>query len=159
MNGFCALPFVQYSTYNHGRYRLCCMAKEPAEELNQNHLSMEQIWNSDYMKQVRRDMLAGKWRPECTECQHLERNGIGSSRQWENQKWQEYTTTLDENVSSPVQFDFRLGNMCNLHCQMCNKDASHLVSVERAKIKEKYGAPVQHEDLSLIHISEPTRLV
>ena len=57
------------------------MAKEPAEELNQNHLSMEQIWNSDYMKQVRRDMLAGKWRPECTECQHLERNGIGSSRQ------------------------------------------------------------------------------
>ena len=146
MSGFCALPFVQYSTYNHGRYRLCCMAKEPAEELNQNHLSMEQIWNSDYMKQVRRDMLAGKWSPECTECDHLERNGIGSSRQWENQKWQEYTATLDENVSSPVQFDFRLGNMCNLHCQMCNKDASHLVSVERAKIKEKYGAPVQHED-------------
>ena len=27
--GFCALPFVQYSIYNGGRYRLCCMAKEP----------------------------------------------------------------------------------------------------------------------------------
>ena len=27
--GFCALPFVQYSTHNGGRFRLCCMAKEP----------------------------------------------------------------------------------------------------------------------------------
>ena len=146
MSGYCTLPFVQYSTYNHGRYRLCCMAKEPAEELNQNHLSMQEIWNSDYMKQVRKDMLEGKWRPECSECEHLERNGIGSSRQWENHKWGEYAKDLDENVASPVQFDFRLGNMCNLQCQMCNKDASHLVSVERAKIVEQYGKPVDHED-------------
>jgi len=144
--GFCALPFVQYSTYNHGRYRLCCMAKEPEQELNQFDMSMEEIWNSDYMRTVRKDMLEGKWRPECVECEHLERNGIGSSRQWENHKWGEYVADLDETVAQPVQFDFRLGNLCNLQCQMCNKDASHLVSVERAQIVAQQGKPLEHED-------------
>ena len=78
MSGFCSLPFVQYSTYNGGRYRLCCMAKEPKKLVNQEELGIEGTWNHDYVKEVRRKMTAGEWLPECGECQHLERNGIMS---------------------------------------------------------------------------------
>jgi sulfatase maturation enzyme AslB (radical SAM superfamily) len=137
-NGFCALPFVQYSTYNGGRYRLCCMAKEPEQLVDQEELGIAGTWNHEYIKDVRKRMTSGEWLPECVECQHLERNGIVSSRQWENEQW---TDVIDEVVASasvnewevpqPLQFDFRLGNLCNLQCQMCNKEASHLVSVER----------------------------
>lgn len=144
-NGFCILPFVQYSTYNGGRYRLCCMAKEPKdvglETVNQEELGIEGTWNHDYIRNVRSRMAAGDWLDECVECQRLERNGIVSSRQWENEQWSDVTETILEKASvydwvvqQPLQFDFRLGNMCNLKCQMCNKEASHLVSVERGQM-------------------------
>ena len=157
-NGFCILPFVQYSTYNGGRYRLCCMAREPQdvglESVNQEELGIEGTWNHDYIKSVRKDMINNpkEWRPECSECEHLERNNIMSSRQWENYVWREQRDTVvaeakenDGYVDSPLQFDFRLGNMCNLKCQMCNKEASHLVSVERGEMISM-GLGLNHND-------------
>ena len=152
MSGFCALPFVQYSTYNGGRFRLCCMAKEPAELVNQEKLGIDGTWNHDYIKDVRRRMTAGEKLPECVECHHLERNGIMSSRQWENKVWADVIDDVVANASAndwevdqPLQFDFRLGNLCNLQCQMCNKEASHLVSVERAAMVQS-GLGADHPD-------------
>ena len=55
-NGFCSLPFVQYSTYNGGRYRLCCMAKEPETVVNQELLAIIGTWNHSYIKDVRHRM-------------------------------------------------------------------------------------------------------
>lgn len=150
--GFCSLPFVQYSTYNGGRYRLCCMAQEPEQTIDQEKLGIADTWNHDYLKDVRQRLTAGEWLPECVECQRLERNGIVSSRQWENQQWADVidevvaTASVDDwEVEQPLQFDFRLGNMCNLQCQMCNKEASHLVSVERARMV-KSGLGANHPD-------------
>jgi sulfatase maturation enzyme AslB (radical SAM superfamily) len=51
----------------------------------------------------------------------------------------------DWEVEQPLQFDFRLGNLCNLQCQMCNKEASHLVSVERATMVQS-GLGANHPD-------------
>tara|TARA_B110001450_G_scaffold257049_1_gene290651 strand:+ start:8796 stop:10070 length:1275 start_codon:yes stop_codon:yes gene_type:complete len=151
-NGFCALPFVQYSTYNGGRYRLCCMAKEPTELVNQEELGIDGTWNHDYIKDVRKRMTNGEWLPECSECLHLERNNIVSSRQWENEVWEDVIDEVvadasvnDWEVEQPLQFDFRLGNLCNLQCQMCNKEASHLVSVERATMVQS-GLGANHPD-------------
>ena len=111
--GFCSLPFVQYSTYNGGRYRLCCMAQEPEQTIDQEKLGIADTWNHDYLKDVRQRLTAGEWLPECVECQRLERNGIVSSRQWENQQWadviDEVVATASVNdweVEQPLQFDF-----------------------------------------------------
>jgi MoaA/NifB/PqqE/SkfB family radical SAM enzyme len=151
-SGFCALPFVQYSTYNGGRYRLCCMAQEPEQTVNQEELGIAGTWNHDYIRDVRQRMVAGDWLPECVECQRLERNGIVSSREWENKQWADVIDDVvadasanDWHVEQPLQFDFRLGNMCNLKCQMCNKEASHLVSVERGQMAEQ-GLGYNHAD-------------
>ena len=151
-SGFCALPFVQYSTYNGGRFRLCCMAKEPKELVNQEELGIDGTWNHNYIKDVRRRMTAGEKLSECVECHHLERNGIMSSRQWENKVWADVIEDVVANASAndweidqPLQFDFRLGNLCNLQCQMCNKEASHLVSVERATMVQS-GLGANHPD-------------
>jgi sulfatase maturation enzyme AslB (radical SAM superfamily) len=51
----------------------------------------------------------------------------------------------DWEIDQPLQFDFRLGNLCNLQCQMCNKEASHLVSVERATMVQS-GLGANHPD-------------
>ena len=150
--GFCALPFVQYSTYNGGRYRLCCMAAEPEVTVNQEQLGIAGTWNHDYIKDVRKRLTNDEWLPECGECLRLERNGIVSSRQWENEQWADVIDEVvadasvnDWEVEQPLQFDFRLGNLCNLQCQMCNKEASHLVSVERGKMVNE-GLGANHPD-------------
>ena len=151
-SGFCALPFVQYSTYTGGRYRLCCMAKEPETLVDQEILGIAGTWNHNYIRDVRRRMTSGEWMPECVECDHLERNGIVSSRQWENKQWADVidgvvaeASVNEWKVPQPLQFDFRLGNLCNLQCQMCNKEASHLVSVERAHMNQN-GLGLDHPD-------------
>ena len=128
------------------------MAKEPKQTVNQEELGIAGTWNHEYIKDVRARMALGDWLPECTECERLERNNIVSSRQWENEQWAdviddivESASANDWHVDQPLQFDFRLGNLCNLQCQMCNKEASHLVSVERAKMIEA-GLGMQHRD-------------
>tara|TARA_B110000037_G_scaffold98059_1_gene114908 strand:- start:677 stop:1867 length:1191 start_codon:yes stop_codon:yes gene_type:complete len=128
------------------------MAKEPATLVNQEELGINGTWNHDYIKDVRRRMTAGEKLPECVECHHLERNGIMSSRQWENKVWVDVIDKIvadasanDWEVEQPLQFDFRLGNLCNLQCQMCNKEASHLVSVERAAMVQS-GLGANHPD-------------
>ena len=120
------------------------MAKEPNELVNQEELGIDGTWNHNYIKDVRRRMTAGEKLDECSECHHLERNGIMSSRQWENKVWADVIDDIvadasanDWEVDQPLQFDFRLGNLCNLQCQMCNKEASHLVSVERQIASKK----------------------
>jgi len=128
------------------------MAKEPKELVNQEELGIDGTWNHNYIKDVRRRMTAGEKLPECVECHHLERNGIMSSRQWENKVWADVIDDVvakasanDWEIDQPLQFDFRLGNLCNLQCQMCNKEASHLVSVERATMVQS-GLGANHPD-------------
>ena len=128
------------------------MAKEPKELVNQEELGIDGTWNHNYIKDVRRRMTAGEKLPECVECHHLERNGIMSSRQWENKVWADVIDDVvakasanDWEIDQPLQFDFRLGNLCNLQCQMCNKEASHLVSVERAAMVQS-GLGANHPD-------------
>jgi sulfatase maturation enzyme AslB (radical SAM superfamily) len=128
------------------------MAKEPKELVNQEELGIDGTWNHNYIKDVRRRMTAGEKLSECIECHHLERNGIMSSRQWENKVWADVIDDVvadasanDWEIDQPLQFDFRLGNLCNLQCQMCNKEASHLVSVERATMVQS-GLGANHPD-------------
>jgi sulfatase maturation enzyme AslB (radical SAM superfamily) len=141
------------------------MAKEPKPAPNQLELGISETWNHDYLRNVRRRMVAGEWLPECSECEHLERNGIMSSRQWENAQWEAdiqdivIGSSINEwKVDYPLQFDFRLGNMCNLKCQMCNKEASHLVSVERAKMLDADLA-VDHCDWKWNHATKKEALL
>ncbi|MCP4910322.1 MAG: twitch domain-containing radical SAM protein [Bacteroidetes bacterium] len=136
---FCALPFTQFSTFNHGRHRLCCMAQEP--EVDNPTDDLETVWNGDYMKNVRKRMHDGEALKECRDCYDLERQGIMSDRQWENiqnkdivEKEIETWKQNNYNIEAPIIYDLRLGNRCNLQCSMCSGIHSHLVHVERSKM-------------------------
>jgi predicted DNA-binding protein (UPF0278 family) len=72
------------------------MAKEPKEKVDQEKLGIDGTWNHKYIKDVRERMTKGEWLPECRECLHLEKNNIVSSRQWENEVWED---VIDEVVA------------------------------------------------------------
>lgn len=142
---FCPLPFIHIATRPNGDVRLCCTAnasgagecdsKEAGivqidgKNVNLRDYTLDQVWNSDFMRQTRLDFLDGKIPPSCTKCFNEESAGIVSKRQWETEVWKERINLntvvdgMDVDGSMPLTipyFDLRLGNMCQLSCVMCS---------------------------------------
>jgi len=142
---FCVLPWIHIATRPNGDVRLCCTAnasgagevdekviglvKKDGINLNLRDHTIEEIWNSDQMKQTRLMMLEGKIPDSCKKCFVEEKNGIVSKRQWETEVWSErldiesIVKNTGDDGSLPLYipyFDLRLGNMCQLKCVMCS---------------------------------------
>lgn len=142
---FCPLPWIHLASRPNGDVRLCCTANASGADsvdtkevglvtsngfvTNLQRNSIEEVWNSDYMRSVRLKMLNGEVPTSCTKCFEEESKGIVSKRQWETVVWKE-RLDLDSIVSRtqpdgslPVEipyFDLRLGNLCQLKCIMCS---------------------------------------
>lgn len=144
-NTFCPLPWIHLATRPNGDVRLCCTANasgaglEDEKEiglvtkdgvrLNLQENTIEEIWNSEFMRKTRLEMLQGKIPKSCTKCFEEEANNIVSKRQWETVVWQErldidsIVSGTDKDGFLPVDipyFDLRLGNLCQLKCIMCS---------------------------------------
>ena len=144
-NTFCALPWIHLATRPNGDVRVCCtsnasgagvdddketgLIKHNGKTVNLVTDSIEEVWNSDSMKQIRLQMLAGTIPNSCTKCFEEEHSGITSKRQWETVQWRErldidrIVEQTDVDGSLPVEipyFDLRLGNLCQLKCIMCS---------------------------------------
>ena len=69
---FCALPFHQMTVMNDGKVRLCCRSEvnmtSEGRDLSLHHATLGQIWNSDYLRSVRRRMLSGLGVQDCLQC-------------------------------------------------------------------------------------------
>jgi MoaA/NifB/PqqE/SkfB family radical SAM enzyme len=145
MASICPLPFIHLATRPNGDVRVCCTAnasgagsvdskelglvKDNGQNLNLTTYSIEQVWNSEYMKSIRLQMLNNTIPPSCTKCFQEEDAGIVSKRQWETVVWKERLdldsiyakTQLDGSLPVDIPyFDLRLGNMCQLKCVMCS---------------------------------------
>ena len=144
-NTFCPLPWIHLATRPNGDVRLCCTAnasgagdedikdvglvKADGKVMNLQTSSIAEVWNSDYMKSVRLQMLANIVPSSCTKCFEEEAQGIVSKRQWETVIWKErlnvdsIVNRTQSDGSLPVDipyFDLRLGNLCQLKCIMCS---------------------------------------
>jgi len=142
--GFCILPFIHLSTRTDGSMQICCHAnssrtpenlKPGCNRTDNNEIvnlkvhSAEQYWNTDFMTNIRKDMLTGKYPRSCLQCYKEEKLGYKSKRQWENEEWatrinfDDVLATVDENGNMPYGIhyvDMKLGNKCDLACVMCN---------------------------------------
>jgi MoaA/NifB/PqqE/SkfB family radical SAM enzyme len=98
-------------------------------------------WNGEYMKSVRRKMIAGEKVSACEKCYLLESQGQLSLRQ----------SAFDDNKESymskynpdgtlnkmPVYIELHFGNVCNLKCKMCSHYFSHMIGKELLALQEK----------------------
>jgi MoaA/NifB/PqqE/SkfB family radical SAM enzyme len=140
-NTFCPLPWIHLATRPNGDVRVCCTANASGAglidvkdaglvtDMNLKTHTIAEVWNSNFMRNVRLQMLDNKIPTSCTKCFQEESKGIKSKRNWETMVW---TDRLDinsivsqtaEDGSLPVNipyFDLRLGNMCQLKCVMCS---------------------------------------
>ena len=142
---FCVLPWIHLATRPNGDVRVCCTANasgagaddvktaglvtKDGVAMNLRDHTVEQVWNSDHMRDTRLKMLRGEIPSSCTKCFEEESAGITSKRQWETVQWRErldvdgIVSKTRADGSLPVDipyFDLRLGNMCQLKCVMCS---------------------------------------
>jgi len=140
-NTFCPLPWIHLATRPNGDVRVCCTANASGAglvdvkdaglvtDMNLKTHTIEEVWNSEFMRNVRLQMLDNKIPTSCTKCFQEESKGIKSKRNWETMVWADrldinrIVSQTAEDGSLPVNipyFDLRLGNMCQLKCVMCS---------------------------------------
>ncbi len=134
-NTLCDRPFTHLYAEADGEVRPCCIAGFFPEKLSLAERSIEEVWNSEPMCRLRRDMLAGVRNPVCEVCYEREDRGEVSPRLLpvneeasreaaQIVKKPEYAFGLPEpdgRLAVDIQFlDLRFSNLCDQKCRMCN---------------------------------------
>lgn len=133
----CMAPWTHTYLSPQTERRMCCASREPAQNFEQYidtksgtgkyiPITLDEHWNSEHMKSVRKRMMAGETLPECDVCNSklLNTNVYRSyfdhlfsskyyAKIWETTDADGYTTM------EPVSWDYRFSNLCNFKCRTC----------------------------------------
>ena len=128
----CMLPWISIETSPIGTARPCCLAIEEITQPNGSKYSLkehtlEQIYSSEYMQNLRKDFLAGAKPATCQRCWDEEAAGRTSKRINSRVRLKEYYDSVDWTNTTPNQLwfiDLKLGNICNLKCRICGSWSS-----------------------------------
>lgn len=116
--------------------RLCCASREPAQMFRQyidtksgsgkyTPQTLDQHWNSEHMKSVRRRMMAGETLSECEVCNNkLLNTAVYRDYFWHlfQHKYDDIWATTDDTGATtmkPISWDYRFSNLCNFKCRHC----------------------------------------
>ena len=148
-NSWCPLPWAQVAVHNSGEYRSCIQARscrktrgilrdENNRIMRAESNTIDEIRNAPLLKEVRKDMLDGKRHSMCVRCNNEDDAGMNSRRRnairdyyqkYDYDYWSAEASTMPDGTlitdKSPVlEWDIRLGNLCNLKCRMCHPSES-----------------------------------
>jgi len=139
----CPVPWMSQSLRANGDMRICCQAQhgptggilkdENGKVLNAKTSELVAARNSPLAKEIRKDMMEGKWHAECVRCKTETDSGMRSRLEYENEIWVERGRfdwddllsktqadgTIDTEAIDCTFYDLRFGNLCNLKCRMC----------------------------------------
>jgi len=133
---FCMAPWTHTYLSPQTERRMCCASREPAQSFRQyidregdlkdyNPETLEQHWNNEHMRSVRRRMMAGETLPECQVCNDKLLN-TDVYRDYFNNLFRHkiddaFAKTDDTGYTEmkTVSFDYRFNNLCNFKCRQC----------------------------------------
>lgn len=132
----CLAPWTHTYLSPQTERRMCCASREPAQNFRQYidtasgtgryiPLTLEQHWNSEHMRSVRRRMMAGETLPECEVCNDKLLNTSVYRTYFDHlfgHKLDEvYSQTMPDGSTTmvPVSWDYRFSNLCNFRCRTC----------------------------------------
>lgn len=158
---FCMAPWRHTYISPQGERRLCCASREEHSFQKQyidatndqrygeikesktnvedfNPVSLKEHWNSPYMREIRRKLMAGERIPQCDVCNE-DILSISSYRKWFtghlfiDQIQQAFDSTDESGYTTmdPVSFDYRYSNLCNFKCRMCGEQLSSSWETEK----------------------------
>ena len=132
----CLAPWTHTYLSPQTERRMCCASREPAQNFEQYidtgagtgryiPITLDEHWNSEHMRSVRRRMMAGETLPECEVCNDKLLN-TSVYRDYFTHLFQHkipeifaQTTPDGRTQMYPVSWDYRFSNLCNFKCRMC----------------------------------------
>ena len=163
----CMLPWVHLHTWPNGTVYPCCVTPMNYKAGNLNDNTLEEVYNSDLMKDIRVKMINEERHDACSRCWLQEDQGGMSMRHRANKSWTEYEHMIDdtkedgtvEEMKLPY-WDFRFSNICNFKCRSCGPQLSTgwyteiyfaggepLIMEEHYRILKKLDAMGKHDVL------------
>ena len=126
------LPWISLETSPIGTARPCCMAHEEitdsqGQKYDLNQHTLQEIYSSDYMQNLRRQFRGGERPTTCDRCWEEESAGRTSKRMHTQVRLKELYPQVDFDNDQPDQLwfiDLKLGNICNLKCRICGSWSS-----------------------------------
>jgi sulfatase maturation enzyme AslB (radical SAM superfamily) len=139
-------PFTGLATREDGAIQVCCRS-HPIGNIQDN--TLEEIWNGENMKRIRKQVLTGYRPAECEPCFRLEDQGVESLRQRHitgkipEARINLYPTavqSMNSDYTMPFEIptmELKLNNLCNLKCRMCHPGDSTAWN-DWSEVKEFY---------------------
>jgi hypothetical protein len=150
---FCTAPWTHTYISPQSERRMCCASREEHQFQKQyidasndertgkfkesgtiadyKPTNLKEHWNSPYMMDIRKKLMAGESIPQCDVCN----NSVLSQstyRQWFTgflfekyiDKCFDSTDETGYTTMEPISFDYRVSNLCNFKCRMCGEQLS-----------------------------------
>ena len=132
----CMAPWTHTYLSPQTERRMCCASREPAQSFKQyidtntgtgvyNPMTLDEYWNGEHMRDVRRRMMNGEILSECEVCNNRLLN-TDVYRSYFNQLFkhkrieiQNTTDATGYTTMKPVSWDYRFSNLCNFKCRTC----------------------------------------
>jgi hypothetical protein len=132
----CLAPWTHTYLSPQTERRMCCASREPAQNFQQYidtsagtgkyvPITLDDHWNSDHMRSVRRRMMSGETLPECQVCNdkllntHVYRDYFNMLFGHKYSQVAETTDDTGYTTMKPVSWDYRFSNLCNFKCRIC----------------------------------------
>lgn len=134
---FCVLPWVSIEASPIGTVRPCCLADDEILDNSGNKFELStanfsDIQNSNHMRRLREQFLAGQRPQTCRKCWNEERGGRTSKRMHTLDRLKHTIKDTEWTADAkPLMFlDLKLGNICNLKCRICGSWSSSQFATE-----------------------------
>ena len=138
---FCIKPFTATCVRTDGAITLCCKSIEQSQH-NLKSSSIDGWWSSDFVKEVRTQLLNGQQPASCQICFDQEKSGITSLRQTINADYKIFGQYAEKTLRYlgypthlPGDVELQLTNLCNLKCLMCSETESSSILSENKILK------------------------
>jgi len=175
----CLAPWTHTYLSPQTERRMCCASREPAQNFRQYidtesgtgtyiPITLEQHWNGDHMRSVRRRMMAGEQLPECEVCNDQLLNTDVYRTYFSHLFQHKYSDIVEQTdadgytTMQPVSWDYRFSNLCNFKCRTCGDMLSSAWETEQrtynminwADSKNNWMQPAVREQISQFQDSQ-----
>lgn len=164
---FCLMPFITLNTRPNGQVKPCSQVmdmpgikKDTTVETilesknrpcNLTKDSVEEIWNSEFLKDFRMKKINNEYIKFCETCYQEDSMGVTSKRQSVlNAYYKDNKHLIDEAKENngmmstmPVWWELRLSSICNEACRMCIPQTSSKMRDEFAKFSNELPPSVK----------------
>jgi MoaA/NifB/PqqE/SkfB family radical SAM enzyme len=146
----CTHPWTGIHAWPDGKTSVCCEFNGNIGSYNINSDSIEDIFYSSEMDEIRESFRNGITPSACVSCTRKEDQGFQSKRQIALHKHRNMLKHINFETQGNLMFlGGHLGNLCNLKCRICSSFFSSQISAEDVK----HGTHIEKADAK-VHLQE-----